>query len=106
MNYLDCKQLEKKTLSSGNINAICYLFSNNIIGERINSAKYTHSDLNAAEKKELFRLNNLNEDDVLIGGEIHRVVGDIETKRIVLKKVDEIDLFLVMDQIQWIKNKR
>jgi len=105
MNYLDYKELEKTTLETKNVDAICYLLDvgGKIINSKINSYKYKHSDLNDEERKQLYKLNNLNDDDVLIGGEIHRVVGDVETKKLVLKKVDEIELFTIMEQIRLIK---
>ena len=111
MNYLDYKKLEKQVLDSGNIDAIGYLMEtccgiNGIISSRLHSFKYTHSDLNDNERKQLLMLNNLDENDVLIGGEVHRVVGDIETKELVLKKVDEIDLFTILHQIHWIKTAK
>lgn len=115
MNYLDYKKLEKQVLESGNIDAICYLmetcFGSNgesgsgIISSKLQSFKYTHSDLNDEERKLLLKLNNLDENDVLIGGEIHRVVGDVERKELILKKIDEIDLFTILHQIHWIKTK-
>jgi hypothetical protein len=102
MNYLDYKDLEKQVLENGNIHAICYLLenANPFISSRIKSFKYTHSDLNEDETKILFKLNNLNEHDVLIGGEVHRV------KNGVLKKAFEIDLFTILNQINSIKTKK
>lgn len=110
MNYLDYKKLEKQVLDSGNIDAIGYLMetchgSNGVISSILRSFKYIHSDLDDNERTQLLRLNNLDENDVLIGGEVYRVVGDIETKKLVLKKVDEIDLFTILHQIHWIKTK-
>lgn len=105
MNYLDYKELVKNTLETGNTDAISYLMDvgEKHINSRINSFKFTHSDLNENEMKLLYKMNNLNDDDVLIGGEIHRIVGDILTKSMVIKKVDEIDLFTILTQIQLIK---
>lgn len=110
MNYLDYKQLEKSTLETNNIDAISYLLetcwgSNGIISSRIKSFKYNHSDLNEIERKQLLKLNNLNEDDILIGGEVHRVIFDTQRNEFVLTKVDEIELFTILHQIHWIKTK-
>lgn len=106
MNYLEYKNLQQKTLESGNIEAICYLFDvgGKLMTSRLDSYKYKHSDLNDSETKTLYKKLGLYKDDVLIGGEIHRVVGDVETKKLFLRKVDEVDLFYVMQQIQIIKN--
>jgi hypothetical protein len=107
MNYLDYKKLEKQVIESGNVDAICYLMDTggSYVSSRLQSFKYTHSDLDDDERKQLLRLNNLDEHDVLIGGEVHRIVGDIERKELVLKKVDEIELFTILHQIHWIKTK-
>lgn len=108
MNYLDYNKIGSEVIESGNVDAICYFFStaSPIINSRIKSFKYTHSDLTKKEHKQLMKLNNLNDDDILIGGEVHRVVGDVETKKLVLKKVDEIELFTILHQINWIFNER
>lgn len=105
MYYLHYKELVKTTLESCNIDAIGYLMDEGgkLVNSRIKSFKFTHRDLDKEQMKQLYKLNNLNEDDVLIGGEVHRVVGDVLTKRMVLKKVDEIDLFTILTQINQIK---
>lgn len=108
MRHLNYKNLEKKIIKSDNLDAMCYLLeiSNSIIVPRLHSFKYTHSDLNDSERNLLLRLNNLNENDVLMnGGEVHRVVGDVESRKHFLTKVDEIELFTIMSQINWIKTK-
>lgn len=116
MDYLDYKKLEKQVLDSGDVDAICYLMETcwgsngehgtGTISSRLQSFKYTHSDLDDDERKQLLRLNNLNDDDWLYGGEIWRIVGEVETKRMVVTKVDEIELFTILQQIHWIKTNK
>lgn len=112
MNYLDCKKLEKEIVKKCNGNILAFTLyqqtiggSNGYVAKRINSYKYNFSDLDKDEIKLLLSLNNLLEDDILIGGEVHRCVYDINTKSKRLKKVHEIDLFKILDQINWIKTK-
>ena len=107
MNYIDYKNLAKQAIDSENMHAIAYFFStaDKLINARLLSFKYKHCDLSKKEHKILLKLNNLNEDDILIGGEVHRVVGDIKTKKLILTKVDEIELFTILHQINWIKTQ-
>jgi hypothetical protein len=92
MSYLIYKNIEKEILQSENIDVICYTFDNlsKIVTDTLTQYKYTFSDLNKNEKIELLRMNNLNDDDILIGGEVYRLVGDIKSKSIIFEKVDEI----------------
>jgi len=103
MNYLDFKKLQKQVIESGNTYAILYLMENGsrLISSRLQSYKYTHSDLNSDDRKILLELNNLHEDDILIGGEVN-----IESKQLIQTKVDEIELFTIMEQINWIISNR
>lgn len=124
--YLSYKKQEKIALDhlkkSGDPDALLWLLetcwgSNGEVGEgilsrKLRSYRYSHSDLTKDEMKTLYKMNGLNDDespfgpDHLVGGEIHRVVGEVERKRLVLTKVDEIDLFQILEQIQWIIKKR
>lgn len=108
MNYIEYKKLGQDVLKSKEPMSywLYFQYLSPSIDEQIHSYKYHHCDLTKEEHKKLCKLNGLNEDDVLIGGEVHRVVGDVETKQLMLKKADEIDLFLIMDQIQWIIKQR
>ena len=94
-------------MASGNILAIGLLTSELMpfIDNRINSYKYTFADLKERQKKTLMRMNNLNDDDNLIGGDILRVMCDIKTKKMSLIKVGEIDFFKVLSQITQIKEQ-
>ena len=105
MNYLDYKEISKTVLASGNVDGICYFLetANKLVDDRLKTFKYTHTDLSDDEHKQLLKLNNLNDDDVLVGGEVHRVMCDIKDKSHILMKVDEIELFTIMHQIDWIK---
>lgn len=99
MTYLDYKKLSNTVAKSGNINAIGYFFQEmpRHINNKIYNYKYTHNDLTKKERKQLHRMNGLKDDDVLIGGEIHRVIT--KNNRRVLDKVGEIDLFVILEQI-------
>ena len=115
MNYIEYKKMAKYVVSTGNPDAMCYFFETcdghngedgyGLINDRIKSYKYTHADLTKDEMKELFKLNKLNDDDILIGGEIHRVVCNIQRKELILTQVNEIDLFTILHQIHLIKTK-
>lgn len=106
MNYLQYKKLEQQTIEKGNVDAILYFqeVANPIMSSRIKSYKYTHKDLTKDESKQLLSMNHLNDNDVLIGGEVHKVICDIETKKHILKKTHELDLFMILDQISFIKS--
>jgi len=108
MNYLQYKKMTKDVLVTKNADAICYFMENvsPMIDNRIRNHKYTHSDLTKEETIQLLRMNNLNDDDHLIGGEVMRVLGDVKQKKLILKKVDEIELFVILHQIDWIISHR
>ena len=108
MNYLDYEQMSINVLKTNNIDAICYFMeaAGSFINHRVQSFKYTHNDLTKDELIILLRMNGLNDDDMLVGGEVLRVVGDVESKSLILKTIEKIDLFHILHQIEWIINQR
>ena len=116
MNYLDYKELEKQVLESGDTDAICYLMNTcwgsngengvGVISYRLQSFIYTYSDLTDDERKQILDWNGLDCDDVLIGDDVYRVLGNIESKTDRLTKIDSIEPFNVLHQIHYIKTRK
>jgi len=100
--------MSKDVLATKNSDAIAYFMdvASKFVDGRFKNYKYTHCDLTTEEHKRLLEMNNLLEDDMLRGGEVLRVVGCIETKSMVLTTVKEIELFMILDQINWIIEQR
>lgn len=105
MRYKDFKELGNYVTENGNPTAIAYFFgtAQPTIDNRIDNYKYKHSDLSKEEHTKLTKILKINEYDILIGGEVHRIAGNIETKSLELVKVDEIELFYVLTLINSIK---
>lgn len=111
MNYLDYKKLESKVLKSGSIQALVYLqksclIEGGVISSQLASYKYNLRDLSKEELSKLYTINGLHDNDYLVGGDVYKRLGRISTKEVVLTKVYEIDLFKILQQIQYIVESR
>lgn len=101
--YLDYKKTEKDVIESGKLHALQYFTEKYMpfVDNLISSYKYHHCDLTKEETNELFDMNKINrEGTMLSGGDVYEVIGDT------LVKTREIDLFVILNQIQHIVNKR
>lgn len=98
MNYIQYKELETKVVESKSIPAMAVLTEQLYphINKRINSYKYTHSDLTGEEMNKLFQLNSISSGALLQDGEVYEVVNGK------LTKTKEIDLFKILSDIQTI----
>jgi len=101
MNFIEYKSLEHKTLSSKNSFAIGTLgILGNSLSNQINNYHYSFADLSSDEKKLVNKLLDLDEDTLILGHDLVKLIGNT------LTVIGYIDFFLVLDTIDQVVRSR